>query len=82
MRSIKSIGLYVFCLIFGGVISYLFLHLPPVKVERPSVEIEVKMPEHILIRDTIEKPVVKCKYIYRDRSCCFGRCYTDTIKYK
>ena len=82
MRSIKLIGLYAFCLILGGVVSYFFLHLPSIKAERPSIDIEVKLPEHILIRDTIEKPVVKYKYIYRDRKCCCGKCDDDTIKYR
>jgi len=82
MRNIKSIGLYVFCLIFGGFISYLFFHLPPKKADRPVVDVEVKVPKHILIRDTIEKPVIKYKYIYRNRVCCCGKCDADTLKYR
>lgn len=80
MRSIKLISLYVFCLIFGGIISYLFLNLPPKKARSTSVDVEMKVPEHILIRDTIEKSVVKYKYLYRDRICCCGKCDDDTIK--
>lgn len=81
MKSKKTIGMlgYLLCIIFGGVFSFLVIDFPPAIVDKPVVDVKVHVPEPTVIHDTVIRPEVKFKYVYRKRDYCCS-CVSDTTR--
>lgn len=80
IKKCIPVFLYFICAIAGGVVSYMGINLRSAEPNSSSENVNLKMPEHILIHDTIEKAVVKYRYIYRNKTCCCEKCSHDSIK--
>lgn len=59
--------------------AYNAVKLPRTSEDKPVVDVNVHVPKPILVHDTIIKPDVKYKYIYRNKCCC-GPCPKDSVK--
>lgn len=70
---------YIVCIIAGCAVAYLTLSLPPSVSDKPAVDVNVHIPEPKVIHDTIIKPDVKYRYIYKNKCCC-GTCAIEFSK--
>lgn len=59
---------YLLCLAAGAAFAYMSINLP--EKEQKKTEVEVKIPEPILVKDTIFKTETKWRTVYKTKCCC------------
>jgi len=74
----KAYG-YIIIILVGGIMTYYAVTLPRISEDKPAVDVNVHVPKLIFLHDTIIKPDVKYKYIYRNKCCC-APCSKDSVK--
>lgn len=70
---------YIMLILVGGIIAYHAVSLPLTTEDKPVVDVNVHVPKPILVHDTIIKPDVKYKYIYKNKCCC-SLCSNESVK--
>jgi len=70
---------YIIFILVGGIITYNTVSLPRTLEDKPVVDVNVHVPKPVLIHDTIIKPEVKSKYVYKNKCCC-SPCSNDSVK--
>lgn len=75
----KKTFYYITSILVGFIFAYNAVTLPQTSGDKQVVDVKVNVPKPTLIHDTIIKPDVKYKYIYRNICCC-SSCSNDSIK--